>query len=223
MGAESLQAVVSVEDGIRDAVFDRGFDLRQVDNPGKTVFVQPSDDGILHGRIFLAVAVNDDDADARVLHVGANHGLFLQIRHQVGVQHLLADFGADRDLVISSLVFGAEHFVACDISFGVRVDTVVDDAIVFCVGSAVDEYADFLLDGLAHGRVQRVALRRALSGGGHGCGKRRRRPREAEGERRQPCPDSFHIHSSPLFPFLYIFSIQMLKTLLEKNKMKIKN
>ena len=90
------------------------------------------------------------------------------MRHQIGVQKLLADVGFDRDFIVSGLVFGAKHLVARDIAFGVGVDPVVDYAVVFYVGPAVDEHADLLLDSLTHCRMERVAFSCALSCDGHG-------------------------------------------------------
>ena len=75
MGAEGFQPVIAVENGVCDALLDRGVNLRQIDDTGKTVFLQAGDEGVFDGRIFVAVLVHDDDADARILHVGANDGL----------------------------------------------------------------------------------------------------------------------------------------------------
>ena len=146
----------------------RGSRLAEVDDAGETLAQQRGGERVLERRIALSRGVYREHADARILEVRADERLFLQAAQRARAQALRGDFRADRDGVDAAEHIVGEDGIAVDEAGGLRVDAVGEQAVVLEARAAVDVDADLLLDGGAHGGVQRAALVGALTRGRDG-------------------------------------------------------
>ena len=137
----------------------------EVDDAREALCLQRARECVFERRIGRAVAVRRDDGDARVLKVCADDGFpLLECRRARG-DAAFVHVGTNRDAVDTANCFVREDIIRRDVALGLCVDCVLERAVVLDFRAAVEVDADFLLDGGAHGIVERAALVRALPRG----------------------------------------------------------